>query len=85
LHLNSAHYNSAPLPSSACSKAIEYGTATFVISFAFAHLQLSRKMTKIKEKGIAKGKWPGRAADKSIAKEEQEQEYNEYLDEVIFV
>jgi len=48
-------------------------------------LQLSRKMTKIKEKGIAKGKWPGRAADKSIAKEEQEQEYNEYLDEVIFV
>lgn len=44
--------------------------------------QLSRKMTKIKEKGIAKGKWPGRAADKSIAKEEQEQEYNEYINEV---
>lgn len=45
-------------------------------------LQLSRKMTKIKEKAIAKGKWPGRAADKSIAKEEEEEEYNEYLSEV---
>eukprot|EP00983_Pelagomonas_calceolata_P100527 1158579-Pelagomonas_calceolata.AAC.1 len=38
-------------------------------------------MTKIKEKAIAKGKWPGRAADKSIAKEEEEEEYNEYLSE----
>jgi len=63
---------------------VEDAEATLYASIDIVCDKLSRKMTKIKEKAIAKGKWPGRAADKSIAKEEEEEEYNEYLSEVMY-
>ncbi|KAF5836282.1 hypothetical protein DUNSADRAFT_6159 [Dunaliella salina] len=63
---------------------VEDGEATLYAAIDVVCDKLSRKMTKIKEKAIAKGKWPGRAADKSIAKEEEEEEYNEYLSEVMY-
>lgn len=44
--------------------------------------QLSRKMTKTKERAIAKGKWPGRAGDKGVAKAIEEAEEREQMEEV---
>lgn len=79
--LRTMHHSTRPHPLHTTETLAPQLTASFSC-LVCACVQLSRKMGKVKEIAISKGKWPGRAGPKGG--EEEEKEFREYQQEVIY-